>query len=376
MVEDAHGNALTLMSKEEMYDEITRLQSQNKSLEALLLEDGVKPISNILKEITKYVQPRIQEVARLARVMEHSPEVPQLITRYITWQNKISDDLEQYIDFEEDFFQTVDRSSIFGKEFFMKTISFINLKGGVGKTFLSTNSAFCVSAMIPGIKILFIDNDKQGNASNWFDAKMGHGTITNLLMGDASAEEVIQPTRYENIDIISADMGLISANSSILQAEEIDQTKILKEALAPVQDKYDICIIDNPPDINISVLNALVVTDDVVIVTFPDNDSMSGVQEMLKQIEMIKSELNPELNLKGILVNAFFSYSPVYTALNALKSEHIPVFRTKIHYASKTAKNHMQIARQERKSIFEQSPGCQISRDIYSFVKEFLGIKD
>ena len=90
----------------------------------------------------------------------------------------------------------------------MKTLSFINLKGGVGKTTIATNLSYLVAESW-GLRVLFIDNDKQGNASRWFGADEEKGTLTNILMDGAKASEVIQHSRYEGIDFIAADMGLI-----------------------------------------------------------------------------------------------------------------------------------------------------------------------
>ena len=90
----------------------------------------------------------------------------------------------------------------------MKTISLINLKGGVGKTTIATNLAYLLSESWE-LRVLFIDNDKQGNASRWFGADEAKGTLSNILMDGAKASDVIQHSRVPNIDFIAADMGLL-----------------------------------------------------------------------------------------------------------------------------------------------------------------------
>ncbi|MBO6210432.1 MAG: AAA family ATPase, partial [Schwartzia sp.] len=186
----------------------------------------------------------------------------------------------------------------------MKTISFINLKGGVGKTTIVTNAAFAL-ANFWGARVLVIDNDKQGNASLFFGGNPKKATLTNLLLDGASAKACIQPTRYTpewfvkrrrdqrktvhfrdaQIDIIASDMGLMEANLAKLEDKEETQDDILKNALGEVADDYSVCLIDNPPDINISVLNALVASDSVIIVSTPDAYSVQGVYEMAGMIE-------------------------------------------------------------------------------------------
>lgn len=192
----------------------------------------------------------------------------------------------------------------------MKTISFINLKGGVGKTTISVNFAYAVAKMY-GEKILFIDNDKQGNATDWLSRHDGseYGSITHILMGDVTADniqEAIQPTVHENIDLIAGDMGIIEAHAKLLKSDNINQATVIRDALEPVTDKYKLCIIDNPPDINLSVFNTLSITDDVVIVTTTEKDSLDGMYLMLQQVKSLQ-QYNPYLNLKGLLINQYLT---------------------------------------------------------------------
>ena len=134
----------------------------------------------------------------------------------------------------------------------MKTLSFINLKGGVGKTTIATNLAYLVAESW-GLRVLFVDNDKQGNASRWFGADEEKGTLTNILMDGANASDVLQHSRYEGIDFIASDIGLIEANYAVIGDQETRQDVILKNALEEIAGNYDLCIIDNPPDVNMSV---------------------------------------------------------------------------------------------------------------------------
>lgn len=256
----------------------------------------------------------------------------------------------------------------------MKTFSFINLKGGVGKTTISTNIAYILAEQGIG-KILFIDNDKQGNASDWFGGDPAKGTITNVMMGDASAMEVVQSTKYENIDIIPADMGLLEANAAVLQDSAVNQALILKNALAKIRDRYIACIIDNPPDINMSVFNALVMSDEVVIVTSPDTDSLSGVFKMAEQLNMTRRKFNPTLALRGVLLNFYVSNDTTFQMMDQLEKKALPIFDTKIHYATRNARKRMAKARQERISIVEEYPQCKVARDIVHFAEELFQVK-
>ena len=247
----------------------------------------------------------------------------------------------------------------------MKTLSFINLKGGEGKTFISTNLAYLFGQ---DLKVLFVDNDKQGNASTWFGADPNHKTISDIFMYRENAQEVIQHTRYPNIDLIASDMGLVDANVKVIKQSEGRQDDILKNALADVKDQYDVCIIDNPPDINTSVFNSLVITDAVVIVSFPEYDSLAGVYKMMDVIEASKV-FNPSLQVRGVLFNEFVSSPDCYTSIQEME-EKLPVFDSHIRYATPNAKKAMNRGRSQKLSIFEVMPQCGVARDLIAFAQE------
>jgi chromosome partitioning protein len=249
----------------------------------------------------------------------------------------------------------------------MRTLSFINLKGGVGKTTIATNVAYALAESWD-VKVLFIDNDKQGDASSWFNAHRD-GTLTNILLDGNSAEEVIQRTRYPNIDILPSDMGLIDAQRAVIKNDTTRQDDILKKALAKVADKYDICIIDSPPDVNICVFNALVITDDVIIVTEPSLYSLDGVYKMADEIKKA-TRYNQKLNLCGVLLNKFQNTTTGYSCIDELE-KHFSVFDTRIRMG-RTTKDRLDSAVFKKKSIYETSPTCGFARDLIKFIEKLI----
>jgi hypothetical protein len=252
----------------------------------------------------------------------------------------------------------------------MKTISFINLKGGVGKTTISTWLAYLIAESWD-LRVLFIDNDKQGNASRWLGADESKGTLTNILMDGASAHDVLQHSQYPNIDFIAADMGLIEANYSVAADESIRQDTILKNALQEIAGDYAVCVIDNPPDINMSVFNALACTDDVIIVTLLELDSIEGIRKMRDQIADVQ-QFNPQLSIKGVLVNQYMAYPEAIELSKEIESDGFSMFQSRISYATPMAKRHILTASRERKSIFEVCPNCRVARDVLRFAEELL----
>ena len=338
----------------------------------------VNDISRLGQLVGKYQnnsKELLKQIAMILPAVEYAPEENKELVKLLDYLEGLHEKLEAYVVKGTLPETTFDKTECFGEHRTMRTVSFINFKGGVGKTTVSTNFAYAIFCMLrdSGVRILFIDNDKQGNASDWFEADRQYGTIANVLMGDVPVRKVIQRTRYECIDLIAADTGLMEANAHLLEGENGNEAVILREALQEVAGEYDLCIIDNPPDINMSVLNALSITDDVIIVTFPEKDSLAGAKEILAHIKQVK-KFNRGLTLSGILVNAFSGHKTVYQCIDEMKNKHLPVYRTKIHYADREAKNFLNVARQGKKSIFEVSPCCKVARDIFDFSREYLGI--
>lgn len=140
----------------------------------------------------------------------------------------------------------------------MKTLSIINLKGGVAKTISSVNMAH-VMAAVHGYKVLLIDNDKQGNASKIMNrhSYKKPGIADIMTKRHIDMEQIIQETDYPNLDIVTANMNLLSANLEVMLDQQRPQQIRIKKALDQISSKYDYCIIDNAPDINISTINAL-----------------------------------------------------------------------------------------------------------------------
>lgn len=118
----------------------------------------------------------------------------------------------------------------------MKTFSFINKKGGVSKTTITVNMAYVIAESCD-LRVLVIDNDDQGNDSQFFDADP-EKSLADILLGKADIQEVIQPTRYSNIDIVASDAALLDANVAVIKDEEIVQQTILKESLEKVAVNY------------------------------------------------------------------------------------------------------------------------------------------
>lgn len=106
-------------------------------------------------------------------------------------------------------------------------ISIINLKGGVGKTITAINMAHCL-AVFHDLKVLIIDNDKQGNTSKFFGChSYDNENIADVLLLKCKMKDVIQKTAFENIDIIPSNMRLLQANKEVLLDSTVNHSKIV-----------------------------------------------------------------------------------------------------------------------------------------------------
>lgn len=159
----------------------------------------------------------------------------------------------------------------------MRTIAIINLKGGVAKTTSSINIAYILSTK--GKRVLLVDNDKQGDCSRGMNRRTQEGAGIDKIMVDKKPDmaSLIQKTDYENLDVITANLNLLTANMEVTMDRVRPQQTRLKNALQQVKDNYDYCVIDNAPDINVSVINALTAADDVLIPVEVDDNTTECV---------------------------------------------------------------------------------------------------
>ena len=251
----------------------------------------------------------------------------------------------------------------------MKTISIINLKGGVAKTLTADNMAH-VLAVFHNKRVLLVDNDKQGNTSKAFGVhSYDEKSLSDVLTARRlDVREVIKKTRFENIDVLPANMTLIRANMEVLMDTTRPQQTRLRAALDPVAGQYDFCIIDNAPDINISTINALVASDDVMVPITIDDFAIDGLAELKEQIDNTREDLNPQLRFCGCFVTQYDRANEADTqGEEFLKTLEYPVFDTHIR---KTPK--MKPSTFERLPIILYSPRCGASADYKALVEEWL----
>lgn len=254
----------------------------------------------------------------------------------------------------------------------MRTVSIINLKGGVGKTVTSINMAYELTRR--GRRVLLIDCDKQGNTSKFFKCYSKDRTsLSDVLTGDADIKDAIYDTDYSNpgdnaptLDVLPADMSLINA------AKQIDDNSIrpgatrLREALKSLGSEYDYCIIDCAPDINIPIINALVASDDVVIPVVIDKFTFDGIAEVLGKIDEIRRWQNRDLHFVGCVVTSYRDTDLCNEGVEVLQEKFGKVFCTRIRWTPIVSKSTF-----AGLPTIEFSPRCGAAKSYKAFVEEY-----
>ena len=188
-----------------------------------------------------------------------------------------------------------------------KIIAVINQKGGVGKTTTVINLSTALAQL--GKKILVIDLDPQGNATTGFGISNNESdkNIYKVIIGQINLKNSIQQSCVKNLDIIGSNVNL--SGLEVETANDPNRAFLLKEIFKEknkdLLDKYENIFIDCPPSLSLLTVMSLVVADELLVPLQTEFFALEGISQLVKTIERIKINLNPSLEIRGILLTMF-----------------------------------------------------------------------
>jgi len=253
-----------------------------------------------------------------------------------------------------------------------KIISIINQKGGVGKTTTVINLAAGLS--MKGKKILVIDLDPQGNATTGLglsNTASSDTTIYSVLNGNKQIEEVIQNTSFENLNLITSNVDL--SGLEVETAGDSRRAFKLKDELTSILNdsraSYDYILIDCPPSLSLLTIMALVASDALVVPLQTEFFALEGLTQLMKTIERIKNNLNPELSIRGILLTMYDRRNKLS---GQVEKEARNYFKEKVYQSVVPRNVRLSEAPSHGVPVLIYDKACPGSKSYFSFTEEFL----
>ena len=254
----------------------------------------------------------------------------------------------------------------------MQIISIINQKGGVGKTTTVINLAAGLSQS--NKKILVIDLDPQGNATTGLglsNTENSDQTIYSVLNGNKKISSVIQKTSMQNLDLVTSNVHL--SGLEVETAGDGRRAFILKDELtAYLNDSgstYNYILIDCPPSLSLLTIMALVASHALVVPLQTEFFALEGLTQLMKTIDRIKNNLNPELSMRGILLTMYDRRNKLS---GEVEKEARNYFKDKVYQTVVPRNVRLSEAPSHGVPVLIYDKSCPGSRSYFNFTEEFI----
>mgnify|MGYP006107882151 CR=1 FL=1 len=252
-----------------------------------------------------------------------------------------------------------------------KIISVINQKGGVGKTTTVVNLATALAQL--GKKILVIDLDPQGNATTGLGRSNNESNknIYKVIIGQEDLKNCIQNSCVKSLDIVGSNVNL--SGLEVETANDPNRAFLLKEILTKknknILDMYENIFIDCPPSLSLLTVMSLVVADELLVPLQTEFFALEGISQLVKTIERIKINLNPTLEIRGILLTMFDKRNKLSTQVD---DEARKYFKEKVYKTVIPRNVRLSEAPSHGVPCIVYDKTCLGSRSYISLAKEFI----
>jgi chromosome partitioning protein len=199
-------------------------------------------------------------------------------------------------------------------------VAIANQKGGVGKSTTAINLG--AGLALQGERVLVVDLDPQGNTSSGLGIDRGgiNGSTYEVLIDGLAIEDVVEPTPVRDLHVVPATIELAGAEIELVSV--FSRERRLATAVEAVGEDYDVVLVDCPPSLGLLTVNGLAAADEVLIPIQCEYYALEGVSQLVRNIQLVKQNLNPQLEVEGVVLTMYDARTTLASDVVAQVREH------------------------------------------------------